>query len=293
MTSCKSADQRQDQGMVDSYISVPDTTIATEYGDILLRNMRMEIGERYTGGSMVPTPETLSGQIVNQTDRKWSFLTFNLSMYSPSGFKMGPTEITYFEDLPSGDIAYFEEYLIDLEDRYRPETEYDYEFSLRGGSFPVSYEFSMLSPIESSSLSYSDSTLSIAFIVSKSEIAFRLENKSDQSITIDWNSTSYVDTKGSTRRVIHKGVRYSQRDQPMASTTIPPNANTEDIIHPTNRISYDDYSNDWTRELIFPNGAPASLLVGEDFGIYMPMKIGSKSKDYNFQFTIDSVKPEA
>ena len=144
--------------------------------------------------------------------------------------------------------------------------------------------FKMIAPVVTRSLTYSDAYISIIFIPAKS-LHFKLTNKTKQPIEIDWNHASFTDTDSTAHRVVHQGVRYIERDSNLPPTIIPPGANVFDVAHPSDYISYDSSSAEgWKMENILPDSDRE--LIGKVFGLFLPLKINGRLKNYNFKFTL-------
>jgi hypothetical protein len=237
---------------------------------------------------------------VNNTDKVWSDVSFDLVVRGPSGERRGASEIRLFLLSPrsdslfgSGSIEDIDESLYMLNALEDPEDPSAYSFEIENfsGDFPVNYSYSMTKPENSPELILENENFDIGFTINRSRIGFQLQNKSSDPITIDWNQVSYVDPTGSSHRVMHQGVKYSNRDQSLAPTTIPPNASIEDIVLPTDNVSYSSEINEWTRDPLFPSGTGAEAYEGQSFSVFMPLEIGGETQNYNFVFKIDDVSP--
>ena len=67
---------------------------------------------------------------------------------------------------------------------------------------------------------YEDNDLKITFSVGTKEIDFEIYNKTDKSIKIIWDETSFI-PYGEGKKVMHKGVKYTDRDAAQVPTSIP------------------------------------------------------------------------
>src|SRR5689334_21631798 len=115
------------------------------------------------------------------------------------------------------------------------------------------YSAKMMKPKLSPDSSFEDPFIKIEFVVLQ-RILFKLKNKTDNPIEIDWGKVSYVDTEAGAHRVVHEGVRYIERDKVPAPTVVPPMANITDIIHPADYIDYESGSSGgWKIDDLFKN----------------------------------------
>jgi hypothetical protein len=135
-----------------------------------------------------------------------------------------------------------------------------------------------------SNLTYEDRFVAIEFAI-LTQLTFKLSNKARVPIEIDWDRASYVDMDGKAHRVLHNGVRYSERDKPQAHTVVPPGATLDDLVHPTDYIRL--VKLDWQVQDLFPIQdiiTPNGPLKGKTFQLLLPVKVGNISKNYQFVF---------
>jgi hypothetical protein len=127
--------------------------------------------------------------------------------------------------------------------------------------------------------------------VSKQQLGFVLKNKTDEPIEIDWNKVAFVDVTGESHKVIHSGVKFNERSQPLVATTIPPSARIEDIVFPSDYVYFrEGQYGGWSEYPLFPDGEKAAPYKGQIFTIFMPMKVNGVVKNYSFKFKITDVE---
>lgn len=145
---------------------------------------------------------------------------------------------------------------------------------------------------------YEDDYINIVWYVGTKQFNFNLTNKSGHSMKINWDDVSYVDTKGQVGRVMHSGVKYTDRNNSQPATTIPKGASISDILLPTENVYYvSGQYGGWRENYLFPcvyqtpeafnNGA--SSMVGKTMTIMMPIMIENVQNDYTFTFNIDKL----
>lgn len=168
----------------------------------------------------------------------------------------------------------------------------------------ASYKFSMLKTTDSSKLNFSDDNIEIYFSfpaeffvgiepVTKGALQYRqytgigfiLKNKTNETIIIDWNKISIKDWTGNSgRQVMHTGIKYNECANSKAVTTIPANSQNNDIVIPCYAIEFKTFSGQaparWNISML-----PSPRQISKtDFGLFMPLQIGNKTIDYNFEF---------
>lgn len=145
---------------------------------------------------------------------------------------------------------------------------------------------------------YEDDYIDIVWYVSSKQFNFELKNKSGHTIKINWDDVSYVDVNGKTGRVMHAGVKYTERNNSQPATTIPKNATISDILLPTDNVYFvSGQYGGWREEDLIPStyrtqedyDAGAKNYVGKKMIILMPIMIENVQNDYTFEFNIDEL----
>ena len=130
--------------------------------------------------------------------------------------------------------------------------------------------------------SYEDNVISISWLPSKEQIDFSLVNKSGNSIKIIWDDAAYIDIENSSSRVLHKGVKYINREKSQIATVVPDGATLNDVVCPSDNIKYIE---DW---ISYP------LVWGDDGGskenkiikVLLPISIKGVKNEYTFYFRL-------
>lgn len=145
---------------------------------------------------------------------------------------------------------------------------------------------------------YEDDYIDIVWYVSSKQFNFTLKNKSNHTIKINWDDISFVDYNGNTGRVMHAGVKYTERNNSQPSSTIPKNASISDILLPTENVYYvSGQYGGWREKLLIPSiyktpeafASGANTYVGKTMKILMPIMIENVQNDYTFEFSISSL----
>lgn len=145
---------------------------------------------------------------------------------------------------------------------------------------------------------YEDDYINIVWYVGLKQFNFTLNNKSGHSLKINWDDISFVDTNGQVGRVMHSGVKYTERNNSQPATTVPKGASISDILLPTENVYYvSGQYGGWRENYLLPCvyqtpeafNAGASSLVGKTMTIMMPIMIENVQNDYTFTFNIDKL----
>lgn len=143
---------------------------------------------------------------------------------------------------------------------------------------------------------YEDDFIEIVWYVGFTQFNFELKNKTTHSMKINWDDISFVDINGKTGRVMHAGVKYTERNNSQPSSTIPRGASLSDLLMPTDNVYFvSGQYGGWQEKNLLPSfyktqealntGAPG--YVGKKMTILMPIIIESVQNDYTFVFNVD------
>lgn len=259
-----------------------EKTVLTDEGPFQFTGV--SILRDYTGVKMV-------GKVTNNTPKRWSTASFEVVLTDGAGNKLGSKTFDISDILPgqTKSIGILESYgeSIYLKDANQIST-FDLKFA--GGSIPATYVFALTKPIATADLSFSDNVIDIQFRPSKKQIGFVLRNKSPSPAKLDWNSAAYVDTAGASHKVMHDGVKFTDRSNIQAPTVIPPGASVSDLVYPIDYAFYiSGRYGGWTELPLFPEAPKAMAYKGQTFSVFLPIEIEGKVRNYNFVFTIKDV----
>jgi len=160
------------------------------------------------------------------------------------------------------------------------------------------YSFSLLNDDKTvrdtgEALTYSDSTLRATFIVGEKDIAFSLRNQTSNTIKLIWDESLFI-RNGNPSKVMHAGVKYTDRNQSMPPSVIPAGTLFDDVIVPSENVYwregyYSQYGSSpggWEKKDLFPSYTSK----GDEFRVFMPMQVAGTTKEYNFNFRVDDTK---
>lgn len=137
---------------------------------------------------------------------------------------------------------------------------------------------------------YIDKYIDILLYTSPKEINFLLKNISENSIKIIWDEAVIVNIEGRSSKVMHKGVKFSQRNEIQSNSIVLKGASLEDVVIPNDNIYFTDYesiSNTWEVKPMYPlfrNNTEENL--GE-IKLMLPIQIKDEVNEYIFTFSIN------
>ena len=145
---------------------------------------------------------------------------------------------------------------------------------------------------------YEDDYIDIVWFVGSKQFNFVLKNKSGHTLKLNWDDISFVDINGRVGRVMHSGVKYTDRNNSQPATTIPKGASISDLLLPTDNVYYvSGQYGGWRERYLIPCvyqtpdefNKEASTYVGKSMTIMMPVIIENVQNDYTFTFNIDKL----
>jgi hypothetical protein len=138
----------------------------------------------------------------------------------------------------------------------------------------------------------------ITGVIGRKQIGITVENNSDQPIEIVWNDSSFIDMNRSAKRIFHSGVKFTDREQALPNTTIPPLAKAEDAVIPAANVHFvEGRYGGWTERPLFPSEVPPELaekamasMNGAKVALYLQLLIGGKKTPVTLLFEVAAVK---
>lgn len=131
--------------------------------------------------------------------------------------------------------------------------------------------------------SYEDNYLSIVWMPQEKGFYFILKNKSGNSLKIVWDDASYMGVDNSASRVFHNGVKYIDRDKSQPATIVPNGATVEDVVSPTDKVSW--LGSSWyTDPLLY--GSDNGINNGKTVKVLLPISVKGVENEYTFVFKV-------
>ena len=134
--------------------------------------------------------------------------------------------------------------------------------------------------------SYVDDMIDILIFTTQTDFNFVLKNISSSTQKVIWNEAVYVDYNGNTSKIMHSGIKYSQKDGDQPATTIIKGSKIEDIACPICNVSYSNVLKKWVTSSMFPSEP------GQNVGpirLMLPIQIKDVVNEYIFEFDVKYV----
>ena len=168
------------------------------------------------------------------------------------------------------------------------------------------YSYKLMDNHAKTDKSFDDGKISASFIVGEKQIDFALKNLTSDPIKINWDESSLI-ILGESKRVMHKGVKYTDRSSSQVPTIIPSNSLIEDCVIPTDNISYSEgyYGSNYSvpaswkiKDLLplrdnYDEDRKQYILnsKGQTIKLFLQLELNNQKTNYTFEFQITDVKP--
>ena len=145
---------------------------------------------------------------------------------------------------------------------------------------------------------FEDEMVKILWFVTSRSISFELFNKTDHSIKIIWDEAAFVNIDGETRRVMHSGVKYVDRNNPQPPSIIIRKGTLSDVIVPSDHVYYiSGKYGGWQELPLFPDAAiteeelktKSGIYLGKSIQILLPLQMEDIINEYIFTFKINDI----
>jgi hypothetical protein len=151
---------------------------------------------------------------------------------------------------------------------------------------------------------FEDSLINSTWLPTPQGIYFTIRNKTDHSIKIKWDDAAYIDPSGASKRVMHSGIKYLDRNNSQAPSIIARKSKIDDFVFPTDNVEWLESVPSWFEKPLFPvsfnntTGDTSGLAkireqvninAGKTFQVLMPLEIENVTNEYIFTFKINSV----
>ena len=146
-----------------------------------------------------------------------------------------------------------------------------------------------------SSANYKDELLSVSWVIDRNKINFSVKNNASGSIKILWDDMAFVGINGESLRVIHKGIKYSEKEKEQAPSIVARNAEWHDLIIPADKIYYQKTWAKWSAYpfvddfLYSPEDESTKHSNGKKIQVLLPVIINEKRYEYQFVFEIENI----
>ncbi len=155
-------------------------------------------------------------------------------------------------------------------------------------------KYSLLTPVRSDELAYRDRILAVKIIPREKAFGLKIDNLTQQPLTILWNKADYTDASGRRHRIIHSGIKWEKRAERVPPQIIPPGGSLEEEVLPESSIQYSGEKKGYVAKPLFVLDDERSLaLKGRTVELFLPVELDRAIiPDYSFMILIQDVIKE-
>jgi len=157
--------------------------------------------------------------------------------------------------------------------------------------YKLSYR--LVSPVVSKELRFQDKHISVFFAVGEQGFEMQFENMSSHDAKILWDRAEYTSVKGQKQRLMHTGVRFPDRNNPIPDQSVLSRSSVQETLFPIGNVymlpqrkGYD------IRPLIPLDNDVVAGLKGKSVNLFIPVEVNRQIIPYNFKIEVTDVVKE-
>jgi len=148
-----------------------------------------------------------------------------------------------------------------------------------------------------SKYTYEDELMKISWFVGSTQFSFVLENKSNQTLKINWDEAAYITHTGSTERIMHSGVKYTEKNNSQPASIVVKNGHITDLIMPTSNVYYvSGQYGGWRETPLFlivksdiEKNAALETYKDKKVKVLLPIEVEGVVNEYIFSFEVEDI----
>ncbi|MCK9557326.1 MAG: hypothetical protein PHQ78_00980 [Candidatus Cloacimonetes bacterium] len=136
---------------------------------------------------------------------------------------------------------------------------------------------------------YEDDLFRSIWSASESGWELTLYNKSEKTLTVDWDEAVYMDVDKIGRGVLVSTTKYSERNNPQTPTVIVRRGNITENLFSKDHV-YQSSTGVWAKRPLFPiDFSEAQRYKGRTVSLILPFSVDGLTSQYEFVFNIKNV----
>jgi len=154
--------------------------------------------------------------------------------------------------------------------------------------------YRLIDPLASQDLKYRDKNIAVSITVGEQSFQMRLENLSAYDITILWNQAEYTDVYQQPHRLMHSGIHFQDRNNPIPSQMVQSRSSVQEAVIPINNVYIAQQKKGYSIKPLFSLDSDAAAgLKGKVFNLFIPVEVDRQIIPYNFRIQIIDSRKEA
>lgn len=152
------------------------------------------------------------------------------------------------------------------------------------------YRFDMVSPANERN-AIRERAVDLYFWPDTTRVWFQLQNRVGAPIKILWNEFRFRDTDNRVFKVVHEGIQYERRNDPLDYTLVAGNQRYSDWFAPVDLMEDPTAAQGGGMRRLFPTNGMAEGYLGKTFSANFVLEIDGQPKQYELVFKVQSVIP--
>jgi hypothetical protein len=155
--------------------------------------------------------------------------------------------------------------------------------------------YQLISPEVSPELKFRDNAISVSFIVGEQSFQMRFDNVGHHDLKILWERAEYTDVYSQTQRLMHSGIRFQDRNNPLPDQLVTQNSSIQEAVIPVGNVFVPQQKKTYDIRPLFPLDSEAAAgLKNRSVILFIPVEIDRQIIPYIFKIQIiDAVKEAA
>ena len=157
--------------------------------------------------------------------------------------------------------------------------------------YKLSYR--LVSPVSSRELRFQDKNISVSFAVGEQGFEMQFENMSAYDAKILWDRAEYTSVKNQKQRLMHTGVRFPDRNNPIPDQYVLSRSSVQETLFPISNVYMLPQGKGYDiRPLIPLDNDIVAGLKGKSVNLFIPVEINRQIIPYNFKIEVTDVVKE-
>jgi hypothetical protein len=157
--------------------------------------------------------------------------------------------------------------------------------------YKLSYK--LVSPAVSSKLQFKDKNIAVSFKVEEKEFQMHFTNLSSYDMKILWERAEYTDVRRTTQRLMHSGIRFSDRNNPIPDQIVLSGSSIQGGVIPIKNVYILPQRRGYDIHPLFKvESGKAADLKGKSIILFIPVEINRQIIPYNFKIKITDAVQE-
>jgi hypothetical protein len=156
--------------------------------------------------------------------------------------------------------------------------------------YKMSYR--LVTPAASPELRFRDKNISVSFAVGVQGFEMHFENLSAHDAKILWDRAEYTSVNGQKQRLMHSGVRFPDRNNPIPDQFVLSRSSVQVTVIPSGNVYVLPQGKGYDIRPLIPVGGDVSVLKGKSINLFIPVEINRQVIPYNFKIEVTDVVKE-